>query len=224
MPASKKYINTCLSFVYARYTYRDTDLLEDKHASGEKLDMKFYESIVDLTKIRYYEIHQVITDNFCGVAPRNDKEKDLVAAVALYTRTHDHWDPPEKVRNRFEGTVVGFVLDGEFLKACKLGLSLSDELMKTINKDICNRYYTLLSRGIITHELQPEIVVSEDMSYSDFRDLFKVTEDFEMRFGKLSEEEAHKLISKEDTRVFIKACMMTTWSKCRERLEKTITH
>ena len=47
MQASKRYINTCLSFVYARYTYRDTDLLEDKHASGEKLDMKFYESIVD---------------------------------------------------------------------------------------------------------------------------------------------------------------------------------
>ena len=144
MPVSKKRLNTRLSYVYTRYTYRDTDLLEDKHASQENLDMEFYRQMCCVTTARYDEIHRIITDVIAGRKPQNEAEEDMHLVVALYSRNLDNWDQPEKVKVKFDGSITDFVLGGEFLAACRNKDVLTDNLMIRINKDVCNRYFTLL--------------------------------------------------------------------------------
>lgn len=53
-------------------------------------------------------------------------------------------------------------------------------------------------------------------SFSEYRNQFKSEEEFKKAFGKLSEEEAHALAAAEPAGTTIKACIITTWRKCRE--------
>ena len=59
------------------------------------------------------------------------------------------WDNPKVLRSKFDGNIAEYVLYGEFRSACRNSLPLTDDVMRTLNQDIYNRYYTLLHRGVI---------------------------------------------------------------------------
>lgn len=58
------------------------------------------------------------------------------------------------------------------------------------------------------------------MTYSEFRNRFNSKEEFKEAFGKLSEEEARKLIAAEPGGTTVKACAMATWRRCAEEVNK----
>ncbi len=175
---SKAFEDRVNSYIYLMVTYRDTALLENRHSSGNALDMDFYDEM-------FWELHKQFTwfhKIYCklqGNVPETKEEKRVHMMAYNYMKSADKWDDPIKVRDRFQNDLAGFILDGEFLKACKEGKKLSDPLMKVINKDIRNRYYTLLSRGIIdTRDYSKEVGLREE----DVREQFGNMVEDELRF------------------------------------------
>ena len=59
----------------------------------------------------------------------------------------DGWDEPERIDEPFTCNVAEYVLGGEFLNRCQDGSPLKQEDMMVLNKDVCNRFYTLLEDG-----------------------------------------------------------------------------
>ena len=175
---SKVFEDRVNSYIYSMVTYRDTAPLENRHASGKALDMDFYDEM-------FWELHKQFTwfhKIYCKLqynVPETKEEKRVNMMSYNYMKSADKWDDPVKVRDRFQNDLAGFILDGEFLKVCKEGKKLSDPLMKVINKDIRNRYYTLLSRGIIdTRDYSKEVGLREE----DVREQFGNMIDDELRF------------------------------------------
>ena len=175
---SKAFEDRVNSYIYSMVTYRDTALLENRHASGKGLDMDFYDEMFwELHKqfTWFHKIYSKLQDN----VPETKEEKRVHMMSYNYMKSADKWDDPVKVRDRFQNDLAGFILDGEFLKACKECKKLSDPLMKVINKDIRNRYYSLLSRGIIdTRDYSKEVGLREE----DVREQFGNMIDDELRF------------------------------------------
>lgn len=58
------------------------------------------------------------------------------------------------------------------------------------------------------------------MTYSDYRAQFDTVEEFRAAFGKLSEEEARKLIAGMSGSATMKACAMSTWQSAAEEAKK----
>ena len=54
-------------------------------------------------------------------------------------------------------------------------------------------------------------------NYTSFRNQFKSVTEFEIAYGKLDEEEVHRLIDNTETSITCKAAMMTVWHRCREK-------
>ena len=55
------------------------------------------------------------------------------------------------------------------------------------------------------------------MTYSQYRAKFKSVERFEKAFSKLTEDEVHELLKDERCANFIKACVMSTWHKAKDK-------
>ena len=55
------------------------------------------------------------------------------------------------------------------------------------------------------------------MTYSQYRAKFKSVEKFEKAFSKLTEDEVHELLKDERCANFIKACVMSTWHKAKDK-------
>ena len=58
------------------------------------------------------------------------------------------------------------------------------------------------------------------MTFSEYRAQFDTPEAFKKAFGKLSEEEARRLINTMIGGTTAKACAMTTWRSASEELKK----
>lgn len=58
------------------------------------------------------------------------------------------------------------------------------------------------------------------LNYTEYRSHFKTVEEFNRAFGQLSEEEAEAFISAGNYPTFIKACMITAWSRARQEYLK----
>ena len=72
----------------------------------------------------------------------------------------------------------------------------------------------------LTHQMMNDALTSTEvvlMTYSEYRNTFKSTEEFMESFGKLSEQEVNELISTMDGSASVKACAFSTWEEARER-------
>ena len=58
------------------------------------------------------------------------------------------------------------------------------------------------------------------MTYSEYRKQFATEKEFENAFGQLSYEEAFALIASDNAPTHVKACMIDTWRKANEKVEK----
>ena len=72
---------------------------------------------------------------------------------------------------------------------------------------------------LISNERHFKCLNSEEfkMTYSQYRAKFKSVERFEKAFGKLTEDEVHELLKDERCANFIKACVMSTWHKAKDK-------
>ena len=142
-------LHRILAYAYANLSYRNTDLLENRHSAQIALDMEFY-SAMKAEVLRLFDtMHRILTDNMAGKKPETEEEVMILQYASLEIHSYQKWDPPKKVRDRFNGDVAEFVLCGRFKQACENREVPTDALMKELNVDVNDGFFTLLSRGII---------------------------------------------------------------------------
>lgn len=152
MPArkpSQAFMNRFLAFALTQLTYRDTDLLENHHASSEPLSMDFYDRMLIEVQDNFDNLYPRILQMINGTTQLSEDDGILYDELFVLLRSMNEWLPPQKVHDRFTGTVAEFVLNGEFLAACSQQFRLTDKLMMTLNMDVHNRYYTLVCRNVL---------------------------------------------------------------------------
>ena len=59
------------------------------------------------------------------------------------------WDKPVFLDAAINEDYTGFILEGNFKECCDKHRKLNDETMRYVNKDVCNRIFTLLCRNLI---------------------------------------------------------------------------
>lgn len=153
--------NEMLAICYTHLAYRNTDL-EHFHSKGDKLGKRLYNrmyKIVNFNLDRIKKYKQKLIDiksieemkDFIKNADSSHKESvDFIADIAFNLQMRYGWDNPVEVQIEQEITdVAEFVLAGKFMECCEKQLVLSDDTMCNINKDVCNRIFTLLQNNYI---------------------------------------------------------------------------
>lgn len=142
-------LHRILAFTYANLMYRNTDILENRHCAQLDFDTEFYAIMYAEVSKQFSEKYRILTDNMAGKKPETDEEVMVLEYASEIIHSYQTWDPPKKVRDRFTGDVAEFVLRGRFKQACENHEVPNDALMKELNIDVNDRFFTLLSRGII---------------------------------------------------------------------------
>lgn len=153
--------NDKLAICYTHLAYRNTDL-EDFHAKGDKLGKRLYNRMYKIVSSNFERIKkykQKLIDiksieemkDFIKNADSSQKEfVDFIADMAFNSQMGYGWDNPVEIQIEQEiNDVAAFVLAGKFMECCEKQLALSDDIMCYINKDICNRIFTLLQNNYI---------------------------------------------------------------------------
>ena len=144
------------------------ELIEDWHAEQIQLNMAHYEN---LKKKCAEQLSGLIRDieevkqaggliNTTGMLVLAHKNSFLVYFLEYYYSDLD-WTPPEFLEIPLPISTpeacAEFVLGGVFLEACKNHDRLTDRMMKWINIDVHNRFFTLTEAGIIPLPLRTQI-------------------------------------------------------------------
>ena len=153
--ASKTFINRFLAYALTRVSYRDTEALEDYHSISGQLNMDFYSKMLQVVQAGYEKYIGLTVSALHDDKPKNQESQDFEYWLKALLLGMNQWLPAQTVRDRFSGTVAEYVLSGEFLSACTQGKKLNDELMKRLNIDVHNRFYTLVCKGIISIDPSP---------------------------------------------------------------------
>ena len=153
--------NEKLAICYTHLAYRNTDL-EDFHAKGDKLGKRLYNRMYKIVSSNFERIKkykQKLIDiksieemkDFIKNADSSQKEfVDFIADIAFNSQMGYGWDNPVEIQIEQEITdIAAFVLAGKFMECCEKQLVLSDDTMCYINKDVCNRIFTLLQNNYI---------------------------------------------------------------------------
>ena len=146
---STVFLHRLLAFTYANLMYRNTDALENRHCAQQAFDMEFYSAMYSEVSKQFAEKYRILTDNMAGKKPESEKELMVLEYVSEIIHSYQTWEPPKKVRDRFNGDIAEFVMRGRFKQACENHEVPTDALMKELNIDVNDRFFTLLSRGII---------------------------------------------------------------------------
>ena len=139
--------------------YRNTEI-EDHHALGEVMDTKLFLWALDYFKEKFkFAMRRKVAIK----AYKDDKYKKLfkylceygdnpytfnfIAGIYLFSINSD-WDEPVEVEKKDpHETAYRYILSGRFFYHCNNHSKMTDEVMCDINKDVCNRIYTLLLSG-----------------------------------------------------------------------------
>lgn len=151
LTARRMFENESIALSFTRYTYRDTAVIEHAHNTHKKPDTEFYKIVLKTVNTRYNELLTALT-RFVEKKPvENSLQQNVAPLLYIYHHNVNVWDKPVCLDLKYGGNVAEFVLGGEFENACKTGADFgSNALMKTINKDVYNRYYTLFCSGVIS--------------------------------------------------------------------------
>ena len=147
------------AIVLTLFLYRNT-IIEDFHCKNIKMDEKLYKTIYGVV----YRGYKLLAENkrileillsdrpiFTFVKELNEKKLNVRVAQGIFVLlpSNPGWDKPTKLDIEIPKSKVKFILDGEFKKCCNEGCYLNDDIMCRVNKDICNRIYTLLINDIL---------------------------------------------------------------------------
>lgn len=144
------------------YVFRSQDSVIELHGKEVSLNLKIYKRIYDSVRARMkrvLEFHWALESlkgdtlgelNIEQLANefstrRRHQFVTYVQTIIFNSYKKLNWDTPEAIKPPRAGKVlVGFLLAGEFKDSCIRGEKFDNEAMKRINKDICNRMYTLI--------------------------------------------------------------------------------
>ena len=157
--ADKKLSVESLAIGLSHAIYRNTDFIENSHANNALMDKCFYDNaykvlangIADmkkywtgikiLCKFSENEIAKIMFE----IPIRMNKMADYIGNVAFGIVCGSKWDKPVELKEKVTKNWAEYVLAGEFKKNCDGKNHFgNDALMAEINKDICNRIYTIL--------------------------------------------------------------------------------
>ncbi len=139
-----------LALSYARYTYRDTSIIEDSHSLMIDMNMNLYDKVKDIVNEKFSEFNTAIKKSLNNKAPKTELEKNIVTILYIYSLNGDQWDSPISIDCAFNGDIGEYILGGAFKDGCNKGKPFGDStVMKEINKDVYNRYYTLIHNNVL---------------------------------------------------------------------------
>lgn len=139
--------------------YRNT-AIEDMHSAGAQMDKAFYEDayyyfkqMMDIAD-KHKDIYKMFLDENdeellikkLKKSETTAEEKEIIAGIYFYS-LNSEWDIPALCNDEPNDDKTDYMLRGKFKEHCDKGSKLSDRVMCEINKDICNRIYTLLYKG-----------------------------------------------------------------------------
>ena len=146
----KRFLARVRAYIYARMIYRDSPMLENKHAGSGSTDIHFYYEFVEMLTGRIEEMKHLCGYITADYDTLGEKQKFEYRMVSLVLRSMERWDEPRTADDKYDGgETAEYLLRGEFYRVCKENLKLTDVLMADINRDVYNRAYTLALKGLI---------------------------------------------------------------------------
>lgn len=139
--------------------YRNT-AIEDMHSAGAQMDKEFYDDgyfyfkqMMDIAD-KHKDIYKLFLveedEKLLSEKWKNPKttaeEKEIIAGIYFYS-LNSEWDIPTLCSDEQIDDKTDYMLRGKFKEHCDKCSKLNDKVMCEINKDICNRIYTLLYKG-----------------------------------------------------------------------------
>lgn len=139
--------------------YSDTDFIENSYANDALMDDRFYDDAYEIvaTGIEDMKRYWRGLENLCNFSISEitktmvatpigmHKNAEYISAVIFGILCASQWDNPIELEEKITKNWAEYVLSGEFKKHCdgktRFG---NDSLTAEINKDICNRIYTIL--------------------------------------------------------------------------------
>ena len=148
-----------LAIGLTHYIYRNTKI-EDYHADMVNMDNRLYLWALDYYKerikivLRRKKIIKALENNDIEAIKEMLEyygEKSpvycMIFEIILFM-ANTTWDAPVEVEKKDPHTTgYRYMLEGKFFRHCMDGDKLDNKVMCDINKDICNRIYTLLLNG-----------------------------------------------------------------------------
>lgn len=153
-----------VALIFAHYAYRNTEI-EDMHAGNSVImDTAVYERAY---KIVSKKIRSIKRNHAFFLSVQDEAELILrlqklggtrpleitrycleVGACAIYSYGTD-WDKPKLLDDEIPNDLACYILNGAFLECCNKHVAMDDVAMCYINKDIYNRFYTLVLKKIL---------------------------------------------------------------------------
>lgn len=155
-----------LAFIFSLYLYRNT-IIEDYHAKSVVCNRQLYRNIHSAVTRKYNTLSNMryLLDILESEHPLYNlliliengtvselKEIKAIQEITYYLNWKNDWDIPYVLDIDILDNKVSFILAGKFKEACNNNWILNDESMCIINKDVCNRIYTLLSKEYLINK------------------------------------------------------------------------
>ena len=145
------------------YVYRNTDIVENNHCRNIVMDMAFYRAVYRSVKRKAEEVVEFKAalseveatqspESVAALVPEERRLSFLRYLLAMMENARSFggdWDAPNPVEEEVGERYVTFLLGGVFREKCLEHARLNDDAMRAINKDLYDRIYTLVIKGIL---------------------------------------------------------------------------
>lgn len=156
--------NAKIALIFAHYAYRNTEV-EDLHAGDSVImDDDVYSKVYNIVSAKIRSIkrnNKVILEikdendlisklNSMG-GPRPIEILGYLKEMLFYVMYPFglDWDAPVLLEDEIPRDHAAYILRGAFSECCNQHRRLDDDAMCYINKDVYNRFYTLVVKGIL---------------------------------------------------------------------------
>ena len=151
-----------LAKIFAHFIYRDTEV-EYFHSKTVRMDETLYKAIFRIVSSNLKKIAR----NHRLLAAIKEEELSSVLAAMYPTRAIEFvkyakvffdycsfkawmdWNTPVLLQTDIQKDKAAYILGGAFREGCTLHWPFDDVAMCRINKDVCNRTYTLIHAGLL---------------------------------------------------------------------------
>lgn len=145
------------ALAFAVNIYRNS-IIEDIHACDQYMPEGFLDTLKKHMKTEYdifwmrYEKYLnresiFINHDETSKELKNDLyfEDFILFTISLLKE----WDSPKKIKEKYNGDIFDYIINGAVKRAYNEKTILSDPVMANLNRDVYNRAYTLVLMGVL---------------------------------------------------------------------------
>ena len=151
-----------LAKIFVHMIYRDTEV-EDYHSETVRMDEALYADVLRIVKsnlrkiarnhdllasVKEEEVKRLLRTMYPTRALEFAKYADTLSYYTSF-KVGFYWDEPILLQTEPPKDKAAYLLGGAFLEGCNAHWLFDDDAMCRINKDICNRVYTLICSGLL---------------------------------------------------------------------------